>query len=675
MDVFEGLNEPQKEAVATLSGPLLVLAGAGSGKTKTLTHRIANLVLHGVPQRNILAVTFTNKAAKEMRGRLWNLLQKASSENELVEKANLDSSLMRDLDNDGFSDPPRDFMPYMGTFHGICVKILRIEAHAAGLSKNFVIYDSDDQLSLIKRAMKELKLTDKKIKPRNVQAVISSSKNEGISPEELEETAKYPNQIDSARIYKRYEKMKRASDALDFDDLLLETVKLFEKNLEVREKWQKKFHHVLIDEYQDTNRIQYRLVRALVGAERNICVVGDDWQSIYSWRGADFTNILNFEGDFPGAKVIKLEQNYRSTGNILNASQKVITANEKRTDKTLFTEAGDGEPVDIEALRDENAEAEFVALSIVQELAKNDRTFSDFAVLYRTNAQSYTFEKAFLAHSIPYKIVGGVRFYDRREVKDVLAILRLIVNPNDRVSLTRVVQNVLSGVGASSLEKMFRYVDLNEDATLMSEATLSVLPNRGKVAMGKLQEIIYSLSQELPPAEIVQRVIEDFNFEATLKTELGGEERLENLAMMVGNAEEFETLSDFLAEASLMSSADESSEANSVTLMTIHAAKGLEFPVVYLVGMEEGLFPMLREFDQAEVEEERRLAYVGMTRAMEHLFLTFAKERFLRGQRSYAEPSRFLREIGYKPYGVNDYYAEVEEYFDSFPDDDLPVYE
>ena len=331
MDVTSGLNSMQKEAVETLEGPLLILAGAGSGKTKTLTHRIANLIAHGVQPSDILAVTFTNKAANEMRERLATLLG---------------------------TIPSRSFMPYMGTFHGICVKILRIEADAAGLDRNYVIYDMDDQISLIRRVMRDLNLSDNKnLKPKSIQSIISSEKNQGNMPEEYAAKAFYPNQKQIAKVFLRYEEEKRKAGALDFDDLLLKALELFSKNLEIRKKWQQKFKYILIDEYQDTNTIQYQLVKLLVGEERNICVVGDDWQSIYSWRGADFTNILNFERDFPGAKVIKLEQNYRSTGNILAASQKVINKNKTRTNKVLFTEAGDGEPVDIESLRDETEEA------------------------------------------------------------------------------------------------------------------------------------------------------------------------------------------------------------------------------------------------------------------------------------------------------------------------------
>ena len=685
MEIFtEGLNPAQKEAVETLAGPVLILAGAGSGKTKTLTHRIANLIAHGIPGDRMLAVTFTNKAAKEMRDRLWRLLQQARSDARLTPSFKddvfadnaamlaTDGTLGRDIDSDGFTNPPRNFMPYMGTFHGICVRILRIEYQAAGLDRNFVIYDTDDQISLIKQAMKDLKIDDKTLRPKSVQSTISHCKNTGQTPEEYEEEAYYPNQVKTAKIFARYEKLKRESFALDFDDLLLEVTKLFENNKIIREKWQNRFEHILIDEYQDTNHIQYRLVKALVNQDRNICVVGDDWQSIYSWRGADFTNILNFERDFPGAKTIKLEQNYRSTGNILTASQKIINQNKTRTDKELFTTSGEGEPIEIQSLMDETAEASFVAMKIINllanskavmqngELVKDFTSYSDFAVLYRTNAQSYAIEKAFISHQIPYKIIGGVRFYDRKEVKDVLAILKLIVNFHDRISLDRICRNVLSGIGPASLEKIHTFLNQSEnyDATsqgrqnaLLDAGLLDTLSGKAKNNFARLQNFLRDLDMTLKPAEIIEKVIHYFGLSELVQDGTpSGDERAENLNTMIGNAAEFESLDDFLAEATLMSSADEQTSTNFVTLMTIHAAKGLEFPAVFLVGLEEGLFPSSRSDNEDSIEEERRLAYVGMTRARKLLILTYAGSRFSNGQRSYNMPSRFLMELGYDPY-------------------------
>ena len=671
--ILGGLNPAQREAVETLNGPLLILAGAGSGKTKTLTHRIANLIAHGVQPSNILAVTFTNKAANEMRVRLWGIL-----------KPDVDEEI----------DPPRSFMPYMGTFHGIAVRILRIEADAAGLDRNFVIYDADDQISLIRRILKDLKLTDNKnLKPKSIQAIISSEKNQGNGPDEYAAGALYPNQHNIAKVFRRYEEEKTKAGALDFDDLLLKELELLQKNLSVRKKWQEKFKHILIDEYQDTNVVQYNIVKLLVNEQKNICVVGDDWQSIYSWRGADFTNILNFERDYPGAKVIKLEQNYRSTGCILAASQKIINKNKTRTDKTLFTEIGNGEPVEIESLRDEAEEANYVALKIMN-MQRQYPDFSDFAVLYRTNAQSYTFEKAFINMHIPYKIVGGVRFYDRKEVKDVLAILKLIVSQRDKVSLERVVKNVLSGVGEASLNKILMAVDALADAEpLKNPDILEVLSAaKAKNGFGKLVNFVKKISLDDNPGEIVKKVIEYFDFKTlTDDGTPSSEERMANLEVLVSNAAAYDKLEDFLADASLMSSADESVVKNSVTLMTLHAAKGLEFPVVFMVGLEEGLFPSGRASeDEAGLEEERRLAYVGMTRAMRKLFLTYAASRYSYGSRNYNMPSRFLTELGYNPYGSAGYKDEDgdgftdfkeddfdgfgESDFDPFPDD-LPVFE
>lgn len=692
--ILRGLNPPQKEAVETLEGPVLVLAGAGSGKTKVLTHRIANLIAHGVRPDQILAVTFTNKAAKEMRVRLWNLLESqrriAAREPYLLEEK------MQNTE-----EIPRSFMRYMGTFHGICVRILHIEHEAAGVGANFTIYDTDDQLTLIRRIMKEMKLTaDKALTPKSVQSMISHYQNRGMKPADARREAYYPNQKRMVEIFERYEAEKQAADALDFDDLLSRTAEMFEKNTTIRQKWQSRFQHILIDEYQDTNAVQYRLIKSLVNEQRNICVVGDDWQSIYSWRGADFTNILNFERDFPGAKVIKLEQNYRSTGNILTASQKIINQNKTRTEKKLFTEAGDGEPVTIEGLMDETGEANFVAQQIIAMESKIG-SFSGFAVLYRTNAQSYAFEKAFMTARIPYKIIGGVRFYDRKEVKDVLALLKLIVNPRDRVSFERVVKNVLSGVGAASVEKIFNYLNDNPEQNLANLGEGLKLTAKASTSVRKVEKFLQEMrhDKDITAAEIIEKIVERFDFGVLLRTDTpDGVERMQNIEVLASNASVYDTLEEFLEDAALLSSADESAGENSVSLMTMHAAKGLEFQVVFLVGLEEGLFPSSRADNSLEeLEEERRLAYVGMTRAMQQLFLTFAGSRYSFGGRNYNAPSRFLLELGYEPYGTGAFgesgkfhsasenfgilggdpdgdFSDFGENFDPFPED-LPVWE
>ena len=641
--IIAGLNQKQKEAVETLEGPLLILAGAGSGKTKTLTHRIANLIQHGVRPEEILALTFTNKAAREMRERLASLLGMHNS---------------------------YTFMPWMGTFHSICVKILRREAINVGLTEKFIIYDTSDRQTLIKHAMKRLSISDKKIKAKAVEAAISNAKNQGQDPDDLAAEASYPNQRDIAKIYKEYESERKKADAVDFDDLLLYVARLFQNRPDIRKKWQKHFRHILIDEYQDTNDIQYQIVKLLVDEKQNICVVGDDWQSIYSWRGADFTNILNFEQDFPGAKVIKLEQNYRSTQNILDASQKVIEKNEQRTDKRLFTEAGKGAPITIEKLRDERAEAEWVANIIKQ----SKRSLGDFAVLYRTNAQSQAFERVFVEHNIPYKLVGGVRFYDRKEIKDILAYLHLIVNPKDVVALSRVINVPTRGIGAVSLGRIL-------------DGDLSHLTPKIMQKYEAFLKILDDLRNKTDaPAELINELLNKINYRQYLEQEdkLKAEERLENIEVLVGEVSAYPTLDDFLADAALMSSADEDSSKDSVTLMTLHAAKGLEFPVVFLVGLEEGLLPHVRSFEEKleEIEEERRLAYVGMTRAMEELFLSYALSRFNFGGRNYNMPSRFLTDLGYDPYRIteshrrDDGFDDFENFDidDPFPED-LPIFE
>lgn len=648
-EILEGLNTAQQEAVQTMSGPVLILAGAGSGKTKTLTHRIANLIANGVLPQEILALTFTNKAAREMRERLAHLLGRENS----------------------FS-----FMPWMGTFHSICVKMLRIEAENVGLDKSFVIYDTDDRLALIKRAMKELQINDKNVKPKAVEAYISKAKNEGRMPDEMLADAYYPNQQQMARVYERYEDMRKKADAVDFDDLLLYVARLLRERKDIRDKWQNRFKHILIDEYQDTNHIQYQIVKLLVNEERNICCVGDDWQSIYSWRGADFTNILNFERDFPGAKVIKLEQNYRSTQNILDAAQKVITKNTQRSDKELFTKAGKGAPITIQQARDEQDEAKWVASTI----RKMRRPLSDFAVLYRTNAQSQAFERAFMDYRIPYKLVGGVRFYDRKEIRDIVAYLHLIVNPRDIISLTRIINVPARGIGEKSIQKIL-------------SGDLEGLTAKTRNAYEKFVDVLAHLREQnaagVAPAEIIEDLLRKIDYRGYLNDgdKLKAEERNENLTVLVGEAGQYETLDEFLADAALMSSADESAGEDAVTLMTLHAAKGLEFPVVFLVGLEEGLLPHVRSMDESveDVEEERRLAYVGMTRAMQELFLTYANSRFMFGGRNYNFPSRFLQDLGYNPYGgssaLTDFGSDFgaddfgEDYDDDPFPDDLPVFD
>ncbi len=630
MDLLDGLNAAQADAVQTTSGPLLILAGAGSGKTKTLTHRIAYLIAHEqIWPNQILAVTFTNKAAKEMRERLGLLLGQDSSS--------------------------RSFMPWMGTFHGICVRLLRSEGDVIGIARNFVIYDEDDRRGLIKQAMKQLSISDKEIKAQSASSAISTAKNEMTNPDEYSASAQAPYQKNVAKIYKKYEAMRQEAGALDFDDLLLEVVRLFREVPEARKKWQENFKHILIDEYQDTNAAQYAIVKSLVNDLRNICVVGDDWQSIYSWRGADFTNILNFERDFKGAKVIKLEQNYRSTGNILDAASNVITKNVQRTDKKLWTAEGPGDPVQVHAVYDEAEEAGLVAERISTHVMMKARQFGDFAVLYRTNAQSYTLERAFLRFRVPYQIVGGVRFYDRKEIKDIIAYLRLIYQPNDRMSFSRIVNVPTRGIGETSLERFLAWQSISGMdilSALINVDQTSTITARAKVALVNLGEqlrIAQTMLETASPTEIIEKILgltayRDYISDGTPQAE----EREANIGSLLSDAQNFASLPDFLEEVALMSSADTDADGQKVTLMTLHAAKGLEFPVVFIVGMEEGILPHARVYEAgpAELEEERRLAYVGMTRAREELHLSYAQSRLQFGQRGYNPPSRFITDMG-----------------------------
>ncbi len=648
MDILDGLNTAQAEAVQTTSGPLLILAGAGSGKTKTLTHRIAYLISHeSLWPNEILAVTFTNKAAKEMRVRLGTL-----------------------LGQDGTS---RGFMPWMGTFHGICVRLLRIEGQAIGIARNFVIYDEDDRRGLIKQAMKQLSISDKEIKAQSISSAISTAKNEMIDPTEFEASAHYPYQKNVAKVYQRYEELRKTAGALDFDDLLLEVVRLFKEAPEVRTKWRTSFKHILIDEYQDTNAAQYAIVKSLVGDDRNICVVGDDWQSIYSWRGADFTNILNFERDFKGAKVIKLEQNYRSTGNILDAASNVITKNVQRTDKKLWTAEGPGSPVQVHGVYDELEEANLVAERISSHVALKARGFGDFAVLYRTNAQSYTLERAFLRLRIPYQIVGGVRFYDRKEIKDIIAYLRLIYQPNDRMSFSRIVNVPTRGIGETSLERFMAWqagsgmdilsalVNVDQTSTVTSRAKQAL------ITLGEKLRIAQVMIETASPSAVIEKLIDLTGYrDYILDGSPQAEDREANLGALLSDAQTFASLPDFLEEVALMSSADTDSRSGKVTLMTLHAAKGLEFPVVFIVGMEEGIIPHARVYEAgpAELEEERRLAYVGMTRAREELHLTYAQSRLQFGQRGYNAMSRFITDMGDQVAAVSQApRAQMEEEF------------
>ena len=629
--LLTGLNDAQRSAVQHTDGPLLLLAGAGSGKTKTLTHRIAYLIAHqGISTNSILAVTFTNKAAREMRERLAHLLGE-------------------DANN-------RSFMPWMGTFHSVCVRLLRMEGEQIGIPRSFVILDDGDKQSFVKQAMKQLGVSEKSYPPRSISSQISSAKNDGVSAAEYAETARMPLQRVVADVFPQYERLRREAAALDFDDLLSEAVRLFATVPELRAKWQQRFSYVMIDEYQDTNAVQYRLIKLLTDEAQNICVVGDDWQSIYSWRGADFTNILNFERDFPGATVVKLEQNYRSTEAILEAANNVITKNQQRSDKKLWTDQRGGLPVQVMHVGSEVHEAESVMTRIKTAVDMRLRKHSDFAVLYRTNAQSRAVEEALIRYGVPYRLVGGTRFYDRKEIKDIMAYLRLIYQPADRASFLRIVNVPTRGLGATSIAKFLEWHDaqpLTFIECLRNAELCSAVTPKARQAFVGLGEALTKLTEvrettALP--EFIELVIKRFRYLEYLDDGTAqAEDRQENVRELVSDARERGDidLATYLEDVALISDLDSvNADDDAVTLMTLHAAKGLEFPVVFMVGMEESIFPHSRAlYEPSEMEEERRLCYVGMTRAREELYLCAASSRLIFGTRQYNPPSRFLTDI------------------------------
>lgn len=653
IDLFTGLNDEQKRAVKTIDGPLLIQAGAGSGKTKTLTHRIAYILSkEDVRPYNILAVTFTNKAAKELRERLAKLL--------------------------GFDKNDRSFIPFIGTFHSICVRLLRISGEHVNIPKNFIIFDETDRLSAIKQIFRELHIDEKQYPSRQIAQIIGSAKNEMVTPEEFYSTASSPLQKVAAKVYPLYEKSLKEAGALDFDDLINKTVNMLSVSSEVRKDWQNKFHYIMIDEYQDTNSAQYKLIKLLVNKDQNIGVVGDDWQSIYSWRGADFTNILRFEKDYPKATVIKLEQNYRSTKNILDAAHKIINKNTKRSTKKLWTAIGDGLPVQIISVANERAESETVARRIMRAVDAKTRKYSDFAILYRTNAQSRAVEEACLHMNLPYKIFGGQRFYDRKEIKDVVAYLRLIYQPEDKVSFERIVNVPARGIGKTSLNKFFAWQIKNNyslSQALTNANECEDITKRAKDALSELSSIltdIRSLSSETNAAGLIDMLLRridyiDYLEDSTPQSEM----RVENVRELLSVAREYQDsgLDDFLEEVALVSDLDNAKVGQDyVTLMTLHSAKGLEFPVVFIVGLEESLLPHSRSlYDASEMEEERRLCYVGMTRAREELYLTHAMQRILYGGMQHNPPSRFLSDIDGEQ-------ASEQVQFKPMPAEDEPHY-
>lgn len=628
------LNPRQKEAVTTTEGPLLILAGAGSGKTRVLTHRIAYLIGEKrVPPWSILAITFTNKAAREMQERVARLVGPQA----------------RDI--------------WVSTFHSMCVRMLRKDIERIGFTSNFSILDSTDQLSVIRNCMKDLNLDVKKFEPRAIQAVISGAKNELADPDRFEQTqGDYFSSI-AAKVYRLYQKRLKANNSLDFDDLIMMTIRLFREEPEVLEFYQNKFQYIHVDEYQDTNRAQYVLCRMLADKHHRICVVGDSDQSIYRWRGADITNILNFEQDYPEAQSILLEQNYRSTANILNAANEVIKHNTGRKSKNLWTDRGDGSKIQVYMANSEHEEAYFIAGTIRKNMEKG-RRLSDHAVLYRTNAQSRVIEEVLIKSDIPYQIVGGIKFYDRKEIKDLLAYLRLVANPDDDISFERIVNVPKRGIGATTIEHLREAAaarGVSMFAMIDGVDTIGVTA-RAASALREFKDMIDQLSRMtefLSVTELTEKTLELTQYRMELQREntLEAKARLENIDEFLSVTMDFEkrnedkTLIAFLTDLALIAdidTMDDDPEAggDAVVLMTMHSAKGLEFPVVFIAGMEENVFPHSRSAgDPEELEEERRLAYVGITRAQEELFLTCAHTRTLFGRITSNAPSRFLEEI------------------------------
>lgn len=636
MNIYDTLNKEQKEAVLHTEGPLLILAGAGSGKTRVLTHRIAYLIEEkGVNPWNILAITFTNKAAGEMRERVDRIV--------------------------GFGSESI----WVSTFHSTCVRILRRYIDRLGYGTNFTIYDADDQKTLMKDVCKHLQLDPKIYKEKNLLAAISSAKDEMISPDEYELNAVGDyNKQKIAKAYREYEKQLKANNALDFDDLLVKTVHLLQTQPDILEYYQERFRYIMVDEYQDTNTVQFKLIHILAKKYRNLCVVGDDDQSIYKFRGANIRNILNFEDVFEDAKVIKLEQNYRSTENILNAANGVIRNNVGRKDKALWTEKGEGESIRFEQFDNAYEEAEYVLSDIRSHVREGIRSYNDHAILYRTNAQSRIFEECFVTANIPYKVVGGINFYARKEIKDLLAYLKTIDNGMDDLAVRRIINVPKRGIGLTTVNRVQE--NAMERGVSFYEAlrTADMIPGIGKGA-SKLESFVALIehfkdsAKTMLVSELFQEILDYTGYEESLKEEgdIEAEARMENIDELKNKIAAYEescedeapTLSGFLEEVALVADIDSLDEnSDYVILMTLHSAKGLEFPEVYLVGMEDGIFPSymtMMSDDPMEIEEERRLCYVGITRAMENLTLTCAKRRMMRGEVQYNKMSRFIKEI------------------------------
>ncbi len=649
-----GLNKKQQEAVRHTEGPLLIIAGAGSGKTKALTHRIAYLINEKkVPASAILAVTFTNKAAGEMRERIKTLLTGTV----------LEGRTMANGDHPGTSASGRADIPYVGTFHSLGVRILRREIEQLGYQSRFAIYDGQDQIDVVKSVLEELHLDPKQFNPRMLLGMIGSAKNELQTPQQITERASEFIEEIFAKVYTGYQKKLHEANALDFDDLLMLTVTVFQKFPEVLARYQNKFRYIHIDEYQDTNHAQYILIQLLAGEHRNLAVVGDDWQAIYGWRGANMRNLLEFERDYPDAKVVLLEQNYRSTQTVLDAAGAVIAKNEGQKKKKLWTENDAGENVGIHEARDERDEAQYV-VERVRKAQRSDTPLNHIVVLYRTNAQSRAVEEACLFANLPYRIIGGIKFYDRKEVKDVLAYLKFLANPKDGIAFERLLNTPARGLGPKTRERVYMEAREKHSGDLLA-AMLDATNNKEldavkATAVRELGLSLYKLREQLPDAaksdakkirrisKLIDQVVRQFGFEKYLRDGSDeGEARFENVKELLTVAGERESLEDFLEEVALVSDIDTLDDrADALTLMTAHAAKGLEFKHVYMIGMEEGIFPHSRALlEPKELAEERRLCYVGMTRAKERLTLIYAEQRQLYGETQFNSRSRFMDDI------------------------------
>lgn len=647
-DILKDLNKNQIEAIKAVDGPVLIIAGPGAGKTRTLTHRIAYMIASGIKPENILAVTFTNKSAQEMKERIEKLLglKKYSTR------------------------------PLVGTFHSICAKILRNEARVLGFSKNFTIYDKDDQMNLIKKVMDDLGFSQKNFNSYSVLNRISKLKSELVSSDKFEKQAFNYYEKTVSQIYSAYKRELQKANAMDFDDLIMLTAKLFEENPKILEKYQNQFKYILVDEYQDTNISQYALIKLLAAKYNNLFAIGDTDQSIYAWRHADFRNMLNFEKDFPESKIIRLEQNYRSTKTILTAGQGLIKNNVYRHEKDLWTENADGEKISIAQLDNERDEAKFI-IEKMKQMIKKGYKLNDFAILYRTHAQSRPIEEEFLTQGFPYKIIGALKFYERKEVKDILAYLRILANPNDFVNLQRIYNVPVRGIGKIAFLKLANFArknDLDLFKSLLKAKEIEDLPTKSRFALysfGKTLEKLKERANDFELTKLMKFIVSEVNYKEHLDTKTEeGYMRWENVKELLTVARKYnsfkteEAMNKFLEEVALIQDTEKIEEnKNVIYMMTLHSAKGLEFPAVFLVGMEEGLVPHSKSLDNPiELEEERRLCYVGITRAKRRVFITFARSRMIFGTTSQGISSRFLEEL---PKETIEFASNLETYSDS----------